>query len=186
MAAVMIRFALLTFLAASSVAAHVASPARTASAHMASPASIACARALPYPMLRGRASALRSAPVAYEGEKYSRETRIKEELASPFRGFRFFIYGGMILGGSSSGYIALTGLLAALTGRQGVVSMDQFKINAAVNLGVIALAGLGLANDLRLRTENLDRIAALLDAEKKERRAGIKTVDDDTDIFVGK
>ncbi|KAG8467355.1 hypothetical protein KFE25_000671 [Diacronema lutheri] len=134
--------------------------------------------------LRGRANAPRLAAVAYEGEKFSREVRMKEELASPFRGFRFFAYAGMLLGGSTSGYIALTGLLATLSGREGVVGKDQLVVNCAVNAGVVALAAVGVWNDLRLREQNLERIAERLAAKASTKKGGSGGAADD-DLFIG-
>lgn len=134
---------------------------------------------------RAAATAARAHVCAYEGEKFSREVRIKEELASPLRGFRFFAYAGMVLGGGTSGFIALTGLLATLAGKQGGVAKEQLITNLAIDVGVLVLAGLGVYSDLRWRDQNLERIAALLDAKGAERKAAGVSADDDTDLFIG-
>jgi hypothetical protein len=130
----------------------------------------------------------RAAAVAVETEKYSREARIKEELSSPLRLPRFFIYAGMLLGGSASGYIAFTRLLASLAGMPNVQDRGEVAVNLAIDLGAVALAVLLLMRDLRARDENLDRITILLAEQAKKRRAKSSGVAeaDDTDLFVGR
>jgi hypothetical protein len=133
------------------------------------------------PLLCGRARrAARCASVAYDGEKYSREVRIKEELASPFRGFRFCAYAGMLMGGGASFYIALTGLAASLAGRAGPVERDQLVVNCLVDFGAFALGGGLLWLDLKSRTEKLDKFAVRVEEQTKARLGK----DDEADIFI--
>lgn len=139
-------------------------------------------------IVAARPSLPRAAAVAVETEKYSREARIKEELSSPLRLPRFFIYAGMLLGGSASGYIAFTRLLASLAGMPNVQDRGEVAVNLAIDLGAVALAVLLLMRDLRARDENLDRITILLAEQAKKRRAKSSGVAeaDDTDLFVGR
>jgi len=167
-----------------STALHPALAGRTASCVGAGRAA-RCASAALQPALAGRVA--KSARVGatiwmYEGEKYTREVRIKEELASPFRGFRFFAYAGMLMGGGASGYIALTGYIANLAGRSGPVERDQLVTNLFIDFGAFALGGGLLWLDIRKRTEKLDEFAARAAEQTKARRGGAESTE--SDLFI--
>lgn len=97
---------------------------------------------------------------------------MKDEISAPFRGLRFFVYAGMILGGFASSYIAFTRMLAT-----GDTGLEAFK-NLGIDLGALVLGAALLKFDLDRREKNLERISKKIESRKKRATS-------DDEIFVG-
>lgn len=68
---------------------------------------------------------------------------LQEEITSPFRGLRFFVYGAGFLGGSLGGLTALSQLLAGVGGAPSAPAVSQSLQNIVVDFGVVAAAVAG-------------------------------------------
>uniref|UniRef100_A0A7R9YFC6 Uncharacterized protein n=1 Tax=Pinguiococcus pyrenoidosus TaxID=172671 RepID=A0A7R9YFC6_9STRA len=97
----------------------------------------------------------------------------QEEITSPFRGLRFFLYGAGFLGGGLGGLTALSQLIGGLGGGANAPPVSQSLQNVAIDLAVVAVAVLGWRAD---STQQEAKREALKTAG--ERRSGAVTDSD--------
>jgi|NOAtaT_6_FD_contig_21_11675576_length_1183_multi_20_in_0_out_0_1 hypothetical protein len=90
--------------------------------------------------------------------EYSRDILLREEVESPFRKVRFFIYATSAAGCITSLLVSLTRILAALSGVNTDL-MNQSLENVAVDSAVLALLALAWKRDTEAQQSKLQRAA---------------------------
>lgn len=91
-------------------------------------------------------------------DNYSREIRLREEAESPFRKVRFLVYASLLGGAFTSLAVSAARIAAALAGINADL-LEESSINAAVDIGGIAIVGYLFKRDLDSQESRLKRAA---------------------------
>jgi hypothetical protein len=118
--------------------------------------------------------------------KYSTEIRLREEAESPFRRVRFFLYASLAAGAATSLVVSAARIAAALGGRVNEELLQESVINAAIDIGGLALIAFLFQQDVDAQESRLKRASKGADLARlkiRGRKSLLGTVEDDSTTF---